>query len=247
MKKVIKTILSIISIIAGLFLFVVAIALGTENMWDGTIVCGILALILCTAPFWKKIFGKSGKSAEAEPFSPVQAYSASLWEEDAPSVAIEPAVKKPVTRDADKPFFSGRFIHSSGLNLPAGVKCKVSVFPDRLLITGMSQDFSLSHSKVRNVSISTQKEVQKHYVSSAGGAVAGGILFGPIGAAIGGSAKEKNIRTYTRFLIFAYGETESAETKYIIFKLGEWNVNKAQRFVSVYKQRSKRSHTTVEL
>jgi hypothetical protein len=62
----------------------------------------------------------------------------------------------------------------------------------------------------------TDKEIQKHIVSSTGGAVAGGLLFGPVGAMIGGRAKTRtsnNIRTY---LIFSYEKDNSVS--YIAFE-----------------------------
>ena len=56
--------------------------------------------------------------------------------------------------------------------------------------------------------IKTDSEIQKQYVSSVGGAIGGGILFGPIGAAIGGRAKQKTTHTTQSYLIITYKNSE---------------------------------------
>lgn len=148
-------------------------------------------------------------------------------------------------RDADRPLFSGRFFHVAGLDLPPDVKCKVAYWPDRLTFSAMNQEFSLDHRKVISVAKTTQKQLRRQYVSSAGGAVAGAALFGPVGALIGGSARQKTIRDYTRYLIFAYGGP-SEDTKYIVLRLTEWGSD-GRAFVSAYKRHLKGSRTHVQL
>ena len=51
-----------------------------------------------------------------------------------------------------------------------------------------------------------------------GGAVAGGVIFGPLGAIIGGRAKNKKVKTVTQYLIITY-TGENGELKYIGFDI----------------------------
>lgn len=53
------------------------------------------------------------------------------------------------------------------------------------------KSFSLPVEKLIDVSVMTNREIQKQYVSSVGGAVAGAMLFGSVGAILGGSAVSK--------------------------------------------------------
>ena len=56
-----------------------------------------------------------------------------------------------------------------------------------------------------------------HLVSSAGGALAGGMLFGPLGAIVAGRTKVKKNRAVTNYLIFTYLADEGIS--YISFEL----------------------------
>lgn len=147
--------------------------------------------------------------------------------------------------DADRPLFSGRFYHEAGLDLPPDVKCTVTYRPDRLTFSAMNQEFSLDHRKVRSVAKTTRKQLQRQYVSSAGGAIAGAALFGPVGAILGGSARQRTVRDYTRYLIFAYGGA-GEDTKYIILRLTDWGSD-GRAFVRAYRRQLKGTRTHTDL
>lgn len=102
-----------------------------------------------------------------------------------------------------------------GLNLPEGTTCSTMCYEDKISFSANGQDFSLLADKLIDVSVMTTKEIQKQYVSSIGGAVAGAMLLGPIGAILGGSAQQKSIRKNNKYLVFTYLSDE--ETKYVIF------------------------------
>ncbi|MEH2944892.1 hypothetical protein VSQ32_19130 [Lachnospiraceae bacterium KK002] len=55
-------------------------------------------------------------------------------------------------------------------------------------------NFELEKSKITDMCIKTDKEIQQQYVSSVGGAVGGAVLFGPLGAITGGRAKKKTVK-----------------------------------------------------
>lgn len=102
-----------------------------------------------------------------------------------------------------------------GLDLAAGSICSAMCSPEFISFSASGQTFSLSPSKLIDVSVMTPQEIQTQYVSSVGGAIAGGILLGPIGAALGGSAQKKKTKIVRQYLIFAY--QADSEVKYIVF------------------------------
>lgn len=111
---------------------------------------------------------------------------------------------------------SGQLKLIGGLgDLPTGTSCKTLCNSARMKFSASGQDFVLETSKLLDVSVMTQTEIQKQYVSSVGGAVAGAVLLGPIGAIIGGRASKKTVNNTSKYLVIAY--VSEGETKYIVF------------------------------
>lgn len=121
--------------------------------------------------------------------------------------------------------------HTAGLPIAENATCKVYSFPDRIEIKGGGTQFTLSRSKVTDISIITDKEIQKQVVSSVGGAVAGGVLFGPIGAMIGGRAKQRTSTTVRYYLIFSYEKDDSVS--YIAFEATQ-SLSNASKFAKEF-------------
>lgn len=109
---------------------------------------------------------------------------------------------------------SGKFQLLSGLNMPTGTTCKVVAAGDKMVISALKQEYTLPNRKIIGVDIQTMKDFQKQYVSSIGGAVAGGVLLGPLGAILGGMAQQKTIKNTTPLLIVTY-EKEPMDIQYI--------------------------------
>lgn len=103
--------------------------------------------------------------------------------------------------------------HVNGLPIAENMVCEVMAFSDRYEFHAGGATFELERNKVTDISIKTDKDIQKQYVSSVGGAVGGAVLFGPLGAMIGGRAKEKKSTTIYQYLIFTYLKDE--EMRYI--------------------------------
>ena len=107
------------------------------------------------------------------------------------------------------------FRHINGLPIAEGAACSVYSYPDRLDFVSGTMRFSLAKSKVTDVCARTEREIYQQYVSSAGGAVGGALLFGPLGAIIGGRVKKKaDVKTRT-YLIITY--MTEGEVKYVGF------------------------------
>ncbi len=107
--------------------------------------------------------------------------------------------------------------HVYGLDVPEDAPCTVCICPDRFVFVRNQTSFNLPFEKVTDVSVKSDVELRENYVSSSGGALAGGMLFGPLGAAIGGRAKKKTNVSVTKYLIFSYQKGDTVD--YICFLL----------------------------
>lgn len=126
----------------------------------------------------------------------------------------------------------GKFQHVNGLPVAEGVSCLIASRVDKYEISANGITFDLEKNKVTDICIKTDVDIQKHYVSSVGGAVGGAFLFGPVGAMIGGRAKEKRTSKVFSYLIFTY--TSDEEIKHVGFDV-TYNLQNAQEFISEFK------------
>lgn len=131
-----------------------------------------------------------------------------------------------------------------GLDLAAGSICSAVCSPESISFSASGQTFTLSPEKLIDVSVMTPQEIQTQYVSSVGGAIAGGILLGPIGAALGGSAQKKKTKIVRQYLIFAY--QSDAEVKYIVFDVTSAPQN-GKKISKVYAYLKKNENKQVSL
>lgn len=131
-----------------------------------------------------------------------------------------------------------------GLDLAAGSICSAMCSPEFISFSASGQTFSLSPSKLIDVSVMTPQEIQTQYVSSVGGAIAGGILLGPIGAALGGSAQKKKTKIVRQYLIFAY--QADSEVKYIVFDVTSAPQN-GKKISKIYAYLKKNENKQVSL
>ena len=128
--------------------------------------------------------------------------------------------------------------HVNGLSIPENTLCQIHSYPDVIEIKANGISFKLDKSKLNDICVKTDVEIQSQYVSSIGGAVGGAILFGPLGAMIGGRAKNKKNRITHRYLIFTY--TKDDTVKYIGFDATN-ALSKAIDFVNEFKDNSRNS------
>ncbi len=118
--------------------------------------------------------------------------------------------------------------HQAGLPLSQDTSCEITVENDCFKISGGGNVFELKKNKITDIAVKTDAEIQKQYVSSIGGAVAGGMVFGPLGAIVGGRAKEKKTTTITYYLIFTYRSKD--EIDYASFEIPFNCFYKAQKW-----------------
>lgn len=133
--------------------------------------------------------------------------------------------------------------HFYGLPIAENTLTQIFSCPNEYEFLANGNTFKLNKSKITDVTITNDVEIQKNNVSSIGGAIGGAILFGPIGAMIGGRSKEKTSKIVNSYLIFTF--LDNNEIKYIAFNCT--NDFKAQKIVKEFKQSNLRAETTINL
>jgi hypothetical protein len=124
--------------------------------------------------------------------------------------------------------------HTAGLSVPEGTPCTLFVYPYALVINCGGVDFRLEAHRIKSMVVKTDIDIQKQLVSSAGGAVGGALLFGPIGALIGGRAKTKRTTEVHSYLILTY--MKDGDLSYIAFDANDFSARtRVNRICEMFK------------
>jgi len=94
--------------------------------------------------------------------------------------------------------------HAVGLPLAQGTTCVLHFGDEFVTASGGGNEFKLAYAKITDMSVHSDVEIQKSYVSSVGGAIGGAMLFGTLGAMVGGRAKEKQSKVIEYYFIITY-------------------------------------------
>jgi hypothetical protein len=132
--------------------------------------------------------------------------------------------------------------HATGLLIPENTWAQLFYCEDKIVIEANNTTFNLPLDKITDITVKTDVEIQKYATSSVGGAIAGGIMFGVLGALIGGRTKTKTDKTIRSYLIITYQSDN--ETKYMAFSVT--GTPKSHEFVKLFKERAKPA-TVVDL
>ena len=108
---------------------------------------------------------------------------------------------------------------AAGLPLAENSDCEILLRRENVEINGSGTQFLLDAEKLNDIRVMTRSEIQNHYVSSAGGTVAGGMLFGWLGAGIGGRIKKIEDQKTEHFMIITYKKGDM--TDHIAFHIPE--------------------------
>lgn len=135
--------------------------------------------------------------------------------------------------------------HVNGLPIAENLNCEINSYDDRLEFKSGTTNIKLPRNKITDMCIKTDVEIQKQAVSSVGGAIAGGLTFGRLGAIIGGRVKTKNIRTATHYLIITYTDS-SGKLAYIGFEVTN-NLNAAGKLITEFKKLNSTSGIQINL
>ena len=101
-------------------------------------------------------------------------------------------------------------IHIYGLPLAEELQCDITTYDNRVEFHSGTTHITLDRKKITDMCTRSETEIQQQYVSSAGGAIAGAVLFGVLGAMIGGRAKKKTTKSTTIYLIITYKKADDS-------------------------------------
>lgn len=154
------------------------------------------------------------------------------------------ADNKPITAKKLKPY-SVMLTLINGIDLPEHTRCKIIVSNDNMTINYGNTNFILPNERICNVKVSADVTTNTQLISSAGGALTGGALFGVAGALVGGRVKKKEIKETSLLLIISYTKNDSIEN--ILFDAGKSNLFAAQRLEKTYSTINNNNMVNVNL
>jgi hypothetical protein len=133
--------------------------------------------------------------------------------------------------------------HMAGLPIAQDAPTYLYLCDDKVIFERNEMTYNLEWNKIKDITMKTDLEIQKAYVSSIGGAVAGGVLFGPLGAIIGGRTKTKVNKKIEKYLIFTYNKDENID--FISFDVT--GIIKANEFVKFFNKNKPANRTEINL
>lgn len=107
------------------------------------------------------------------------------------------------------------FNHTSGLTAPQNTMSAIKIHDNNIEIECNGVEYNLSNEKITDISTKTDTEITNHFSSSTGGAIAGALMFGAVGAAIGGRNKKKKTAVSKSYLVITY--LKGNDIDYIVF------------------------------
>lgn len=135
-----------------------------------------------------------------------------------------------------KPREYAGLVHLAGLPIPENVPCLMLYMDDRLLFLWENKTVRLNLTQIQNMAFTFEFQTQDHLTSSIGSAVVGGMLAGPIGAAIGGRTKKRQTTTHKRYLIIEAADGQGQPMRIIL----DATVNKkADAIIKIFNKRPK--------
>lgn len=153
--------------------------------------------------------------------------------------------KKKDTKSFDGITLYTAFHHIDGLPIAENLLCEVFSYPDRIEFKSGSTNIKLSRDKISDMCIKTDTDIQNQAVSSIGGAITGGFMFGTLGAIIGGRTKTKKIKTITKYLIITYTNSQGG-ISYLGFDTRN-NPSSAEKLVKEFQKLNTSSGIEIEL
>lgn len=133
-----------------------------------------------------------------------------------------------------------------GLPVPTGAKCSLYLKSNGILCKSAGTEFSIPKERIISVVVDKSKNIQKQIVSSAGGALAGSLMFGPVGAAFGGRAKTKKVVSKKTFLSVVY-KGKDGEIKNLLLEPMQNDIYNLKSATRSYNQNNIVSNEKIEL
>ena len=154
---------------------------------------------------------------------------------------LDPTIKGKMERPGVKVFVSVQCV--SGLPVPQNTLSQIYYFDDHLEINAGGVEYNLNMERIQDISIQTDVDTQTQYVSSAGGALLGAAIAGPLGAAVAGRTKKEKTQTVNSCLVISYIDKAGC-IAYISFNA--LYTPKCRDIVTLFQKNGKKS-TAVDL
>ena len=135
-------------------------------------------------------------------------------------------------------------LHVNGLPIAENLWCEIQSYPDRIEFKSGTTNIALSRNKITDMCIKTDIEIQQQIVSNPGGAIAGAIVFGALGAIICGREKTKTQKKISSYLIITYINNQG-KPAYIGFETT--NNFSVSKFVEEFKKLNTNSGIQIHL
>ena len=135
--------------------------------------------------------------------------------------------------------------HLKGLPIAEGAACNIRTYQNHIVFVSGMTHIRLERKKITDMRVKTETELQKQYVSSAGGALGGALLFGALGAMVGGRTKQKTISETTYYMIISYNNSDG-EPAFLYFQITD-TLSAANKVVDEFYELNKNSVTHIDL
>lgn len=106
----------------------------------------------------------------------------------------------------------GEMPHICGLPVIKGAMCQVGINNQEFVFQKEDKLITLPLNRVIDVGVKNKEEIRSYYVSNAGTAIAGGMMFGEIGALLGGQPEKVTETIRSQFFIIIYHDGNSVST-----------------------------------
>lgn len=136
--------------------------------------------------------------------------------------------------------------HITGLPVPDGMSCGLEFMGDALNIRSCGNLIHLSCDRMIGAVLKTNVEIQIEHTSNAGGAMAGALEFGWLGALLFGGVKKIETEISSYFLIVTYiSDHDQKKPEYLVFRVEE--DQKALRFADLLQKNCRHPGATIVL
>lgn len=126
-----------------------------------------------------------------------------------------------------------------GLNIPERTLCSITYTDDTITISALNNKFTLNKSKINDISLLTDTQVQNLSIRSAGGALLGG------GILLGVGVQNKKVTSRNKYLIVSYLKEE--EINYIGFEVQNNKVYKAMKIAKHFSKNNTKELNEIEI
>lgn len=133
--------------------------------------------------------------------------------------------------------FTGRVSETSGTNaIPHGVLLTVSLKGEIVSLENSDMSFTLGRSQITNSGYFTEQDVVSKNKSVVGRSIAGGLLFGQMGAVIGGlsGVGGKNKTIHKKFVFITYQSSDNTDCG-VAFEVEDYELQSALKFIKMIK------------